>query len=108
MPLTDTSVKNTKPLPDKAFKLQDEKGMYLFVHKNGSKYFRYNCRFDGKRKTLALGIYPETSLKEARVKRDIARKQISDGIDPLEHRKAIKAAKIESDTNSFEIIAREW
>ena len=58
MPLTDTAIKNAKPAPDKAFKLQDEKGMYLLVNANGSKYFRYNYRFGGKRKTLSLGIYP--------------------------------------------------
>jgi len=96
MSLTDITVKNAKPLPDRAFKLQDERGMYLLVNKNGSKYFRYNYRFDGKRKTLALGIYPETSLKKARIKLDIARKQISYGIDPCENKKAIKAAKAEN------------
>jgi hypothetical protein len=68
MLLTDTSIKNTKPTPDKAYKLQDEKGMYLQVNPNGSKYFRFNYRFNGKRKTLALGTYPTTSLKEAREK----------------------------------------
>ena len=59
-----TAIKNAKPAPDKAFKLQDEKGMYLLVNSNGSKYFRYNYRFGGKRKTFAFGTYPETSLKE--------------------------------------------
>jgi hypothetical protein len=50
---------------------------------NGSKYFRLNYRFHGKRKTLPLGVYPELSLKEAREKRDIAKKQIAEGIDPM-------------------------
>jgi hypothetical protein len=50
--------------------------MYLLVHPNGGKYFRYDYRFDGKRKTLALGTYTITSLKEARDKRDTAKKQI--------------------------------
>lgn len=108
MPLSDTAIKNVKPSPDKAFKLPDEKGMYLLVHQNGSKYFRYDYRFEGKRKTLALGIYPTTSLKEAREKRDDARKQLADGIDPSENRKAVKLSKVESAANSFEIIAREW
>ncbi|MDD1638659.1 MAG: Arm DNA-binding domain-containing protein, partial [Methylococcaceae bacterium] len=63
MSLSDTAIKNTKPKPDKAFKLQDEKGMYLLVNPNGSKYFRLDYRFDGKRKTLALGVYPAMSLK---------------------------------------------
>ena len=80
----------------------------MLVHPNGSKYFRMDYRFDGKRKTLALGVYPETSLKQAREKRDIARKQIADGIDPSEHRKATKAARVQDVENSFEIVAREW
>ncbi|HEY8160112.1 MAG TPA: integrase arm-type DNA-binding domain-containing protein [Methylobacter sp.] len=107
MPLSDTAIKNAKPA-DKPYKMQDEKGMYLLVHSNGSKYFRYNYRFDGKRKTLALGTYPVTSLKEARDKRDTAKKQIDGGIDPSENKKAVKASKAECAANSFEIIAREW
>ena len=107
MPLTDTAIKNAKST-DKPYKMQDEKGMYLLVNPNGSKYFRYNYRFSGKRKTLALGTYPVTSLKEAREKRDTAKKQIDGGIDPGENRKAVKSSKAESAANSFEVIAREW
>ncbi len=107
MPLTDTAIKNTKPT-DKPYKMQDEKGMYLLVNPNGSKYFRYNYRFNDKRKTLALGTYPATSLKEAREKRDTAIKQIAGGIDPSENRKAVKQSRAESAANSFEVIAREW
>ncbi len=108
MPLSDTAIKNAKPSPDKPYKLPDEKGMYLLVHTNGGKYFRLDYRFSGKRKTLALGTYPETTLKEAHNKRDTAKKQISDGIDPNEHKKAVKQAKAENAANSFEVIAREW
>jgi hypothetical protein len=107
MPLSDTAIKNAKPNPDKPYKLPDEKGMYLLVHQNGSKYFRLDYRFTGKRKTLALGIYPDTTLKQAREKRDAARKHLADGIDPSENRKAVKTSKAESATNSFEVIARE-
>jgi integrase len=108
MPLSDTAIKNAKPKPDKSYKLSDEKGMYLLVHNNSSKYFRLDYRFASKRKTLTLGVYPETTLKQAREKRDSARSQIADGIDPSENRKAIKASKVKSSSNSFEIIAREW
>jgi integrase len=108
MPLSDTTIKNAKPLPDKSYKLPDEKGMYLLVHKNGSKYFRLDYRFTNKRKTLALGIYPDTTLKQAREKLYTAKKQIADGIDPSENRKAIKASRAESALNDFEVIAREW
>jgi hypothetical protein len=82
MPLTYTAIKAAKP-QDKQYKLTDEKSMYLLVMPNGSKYFRLNYRFHGKRKTLPLGVYPELSLKEAREKRDIAKKQIAEGIDPM-------------------------
>jgi integrase len=108
MPLSDTTIKNAKPNPDKAYKLPDEKGMYLLVNPNGSKYFRLKYRFGGKEKVLALGVYPDTSLKQAREKRDEARKQLAEGIDPSENRKAVKSSKAESAANSFEIIAREW
>jgi integrase len=107
MPLTDTAIKSAKPT-DKPYKMQDEKGMFLLVNPNGSKYFRYNYRFGGKRKTLALGTYPVTSLKEAREKRDTAKKQIDGGIDPSENKKAVKQARADSMANSFEVIAREW
>ncbi|MDD2863968.1 MAG: Arm DNA-binding domain-containing protein [Methylococcales bacterium] len=73
MAITDTACKNTKPNADKPYKLADEKGLYLLINQNGSKYFRMDYRFGGKRKTLALGVYPETSLKQARDKRDEAR-----------------------------------
>jgi len=108
MPLSDAAIKNAKPTPDKAYKMPDEKGMYLLVHQNGSKYFRLDYRFGGKRKTIALGIYPEISLKQAREKRDDNKKLLAKGIDPGENRKAVKASKAESASNSFEIIAREW
>ena len=64
MSLSDTAIKNAKANPDKALKLADEKGMYLFISSNGSKYFRFDYRFDGKRKTLSLGVDHETSLKQ--------------------------------------------
>ena len=108
MSISDTAIKAAKPRADKPYKLPDEKGMYIYIHTNGSKYFRLDYRFDGKRKTLALGIYPETTLKEAREKRDQARKQIAEGIDPSENKKAVKASKAESALNSFGVIAKEW
>ena len=93
MSISDTAIKSAKPRADKPYKLPDEKGMYLYIHTNGSKYFRLDYRFEGKRKTLALGVYPETTLKEAREKREAARKLITDGVDPNENKKAINASK---------------
>lgn len=108
MTISNTAIKAAKSRIDKPYKLPDEKGMYIYIHTNGSKYFRLDYRFDGKRKTLALGVYPETTLKQAREKVDIARKQIADGIDPSKNKKSIKESRVTSASNSFEIIAREW
>ncbi len=105
--LTDTAIKNAKP-KEKPCKLADEKGLYLEVLPTGAKYFRMKYRFGGKEKRLALGVYPETSLKEARTKRDTARKQLDDGIDPAETRKEAKRAIKAKTENAFEALAREW
>lgn len=107
MALTDTAIKNAKA-KEKPYKLTVKMGMFLLINPNGSKYFRYNYRFDGKRKTLAIGVYPDTSLKQARDKRDTAKKQIADGIDLGENKKAVKQSRATSLANSFEVIAREW
>ncbi|MDF6758064.1 integrase arm-type DNA-binding domain-containing protein, partial [Escherichia coli] len=74
----------------------------------GGKYWRLKYRFGGKEKRLALGVYPAVGLKEARVRRDAARKLLADGIDPSVHRKVQKAATVERASNSFETVAREW
>jgi integrase len=105
MPLTDTAIKNARPLPDKAYKMPDGNGMYLLVHPNGGKYFRIDYRFAGKRKTLALGVYPVSSLKETREKVYTVKKQIADGIDPGITRKIEKAGSIE---NTFEAVSKEF
>ncbi len=105
--LSDTAIRSLKPGP-KPVKFSDEKGLFLLVHPNGSKYSRLDYRYTNKRKTLAIGVYPETSLKVARQKRDDARKLLADGIDPAENRKAQKASKAECTANSFEVICREW
>ena len=107
MPLTDRKVKQVKS-KDKDFKLTDEKGMYLLVKINGSKYWRLKYRFEGKEKTLALGVYPDVSLADARDKRDDARKLIAKEIDPSEVKKEEKRVKKIKAGNAFEVIAREW
>lgn len=101
--LTDTTCKNAKP-KDKPYKLADEKGLYLLVNPNGSKYFRLKYRVSGKEKLLSLGVYPETSLKQARDKRNEARGQIANGIDPSSEKKKAK----QQASNSFESIAIHW
>jgi integrase len=107
MPLSDTTIRAAKP-GDKPRKLADGGGMYLLLNPNGSKWWRLKYRIGGKEKLLSLGTYPETNLKEARAKRDEARRLLAAGIDPGAHRKASKAAGVERAANSFETVAREW
>ncbi|QBQ56304.1 tyrosine-type recombinase/integrase [Nitrosococcus wardiae] len=107
MPLTDTAIRNAKP-SDKPKKLFDGGGLYLEVAPSGGKWWRLKYRFGGKEKRLSLGVYPEVSLKEARERRDEARKLLANEIDPSEHRKAKKAAREDRAANSFEVVAREW
>ena len=107
MPLTDTTIRTAKPT-EKPYKLADEKGLFLLVSPNGSKWWRLKFRIDGKEKLLSLGVYPDTSLKKARSDRDTARSMLAEGIDPSLQRKATKAARVELSANSFEVICREW
>ncbi len=107
MPLTATAAKQAKPKL-KQYKLSDERGMHLLVKPNGAKYWRLKYRFGGKEKTLALGVYPEVSLAEARESRDNARKTLREDIDPAVARKLKRLHQLEDGTNSFELLAREW
>lgn len=107
MPLSDTAIRNTKPT-DKPQKLADGGGMYLLLNPSGSRWWRLKYRFGGKEKLLSLGTYPDTGLKEARDKRDAARKLLAADVDPGEQRKAVKAAGNELAANSFAVIAAEW
>src|SRR5580704_13606668 len=107
MPLTSTAVSNAKPR-DKTKKLFDGRGLYLEVSPAGGKWWRLKYRFDGKEKRLSLGVYPDVSLKDARDRRDAARKLRADRIDLSENRKAMKSARADRSANSFEVVAREW
>jgi integrase len=107
MALTDTAIRSTKP-GSKPLKLSDERGLFLLVTPAGGKWWRLKYRFNGKEKLLSLGVYPDTSLKDARTRRDEARKLLAEGVDPSENRKAQKTARTEQAANSFEVVAREW
>lgn len=109
MPLTDSAARNAKPREDgKPAKLADGLGLMLLVMPNGSKYWRWKYRFLSKEKLLALGVYPNVSLKEARMKRDEARMLLADGIDPGAKRREDKLTAKIATANTFEAIAREW
>lgn len=107
MPLSNTAILNARPT-DKPYILTDERGLSIQIQPAGGKWWRLRYRFDGKAKMLSFGTYPDVGLKEARDKRDAARKLLAAGVDPGEHRKATKATRVERATNSFEVICREW
>ena len=107
MPLTDTAIRNAKP-KEKQYKMADSNGLYLLVRPNGGKYFRWDYRFYGKRKTMALGVYPQVSLKAARQKCSEAQVLLADEIDPMEYKREVKLKRNDDFENSFEAIAREW
>ncbi|KAA1015126.1 DUF4102 domain-containing protein [Paraburkholderia panacisoli] len=107
MALTDLKIRNAKPT-DKQQKLFDERGLYLLVTPAGGKWWRLKYRFGGKEKSLSMGVYPDIGLKQARERRDAARKLLANGIDPSIDRKVQKAATTERAANSFEAVAREW
>ena len=78
------------------------------IRPTGGKYWRYDYRFAGKRKTLALGVYPDISLAQARKEHLAAREGLSEGIDPAEAKKIDKLTKNLVESVTFESIAREW
>lgn len=133
MPLTDLQIKNARPgqpppkkarsaeaphntgtatRPDSSsstsYRLWDSRGLYLEIDKPGGKWWRWKYRVAGKEKRLSLGVYPEVSLAEAREETNKCRKLLKDGVDPAERRKAMKSARKDRTTDSFEVIAREW
>ncbi len=107
MPLTAIAIKNARPR-DKAYKLHDERALYLLVTPQGGKYWRMNYRYLGKVKTLSFGVWPEVSLADARDKRDKAREQIKEGFDP-NARKKLARVRAEIDAAiTFKSVAEEW
>jgi len=106
--LTATEVKNFKP-KDKVYKRADEKGLYIRVMPSGAKYWRLKYFLgDGKERHLALGVYPEVSLAEARNRRSEARALIRDGLDPGEERKRRRADRKLNEENAFGLIVDRW
>lgn len=115
----DTVYRAAKPR-DKEFFINDGGGLYLVVGKNGTKIWKFVFTFEGKRKKLSFGVYPDTTLENARRKAEDARNALANGIDPSEIRKQAKteisqAAENQSRLdaglpiiNSFEYIARQW
>ncbi len=107
MALTDVAAKQALP-KDKDYKLSVEKGLYLLVKTNGAKYWRMKYRFAGKEKTLALGVYPEVSLKTAKLECEKARVKLANGIDPSQIKQTQKSLLRETHANSFQSVATDW
>ena len=110
MPLTDTAIKKAKP-EAKAYKLADGGGMFLMVHPNGGKYWRLRYRFMGVEKLLALGVYPDVSILDARGRREQARKLLANGVDPSAIKQKAKQEKVkilQIAENSFRNLAIEF
>ena len=97
--LNDAHLRSIRPT-DRPQKFSDSGGLHLLVKPNGGKYWRYSYRVNGKQKTLALGVYPDVRLAEARDRHMEARRQLGRGIDP-------SAKKLASEL-TFEVIARQW
>ena len=118
--LSDTAIRKIKP-GDHRKRLNDGDGLYLLLFvKGGSHGWRFDYSIHGRRKTLSLGTYPDTTLALARRKADEARRQVAEGIDPSDLRKAAKEAHAKAKAveereaqglppeGSFEAVAREW
>lgn len=107
MALTDATVKTAKA-GKKTRKISDGHGLFIQINPSGTKYWRYSYRFHDKQKTLAIGVYPDTSLAVARKLHQQAREQLAAGQDPAAERKAAKITAQDANKNTFEAVAREW
>ncbi|WP_226100930.1 tyrosine-type recombinase/integrase [Dickeya oryzae] len=107
MPLNARQIETAKP-QDKEYKLTDGAGLYLLIKPNGAKYWRLKYRVAGKEKKLSIGVYPDISLAEARLKREEAGKIIASGGDPSEQKQVERQAKKINIDNTFKAIALEW
>ena len=106
-PLTAPKVKSIKP-EDRSRKYSDGGGLQLLVKPEGGKYWRLAYRFNGKEKTLALGVYPDKTLAEARKDREAAKELLKAGKDPGQERKTEKLLERVKVENNFEALAKEW
>ena len=97
--ISESRVRTAKPT-EKTYRLSDGRGLYLHVVPAGGRYWRFNYRFNGRQKTLALGIYPDVPLAKARERHQEARRQLAEGIDPGVVKQAINS--------DFEAVAKAW
>jgi integrase len=101
--LTDATLRSLRPRT-KPYKVADERGLFLLVQPNGGRWWRFRYTLNGKEKLISFGSYPDVALKEARDRRDEARKHVAAGIDPSALRRKERLDRAET----FEAIARDW
>ena len=106
--LTAVAVRSSKAVAGKRKKLTDGGGLYLLVTPKGHRYWRYDYRYAGVRKTLSLGIYPEVELKEARLAHANARAHLANNIDPSQLKQLHKSAVLSAAVSTFESVALDW
>src|ERR1017187_4555206 len=104
MALTDTEIRKSRPC-EKAYRLPDGKGLFLFVTPTGGRLWGYKYRHDGKQKLMALGQDPDDPLALARERHATARRLLATGVDPMEQRKAEKITLRSTAQDSFHAIA---
>jgi integrase len=107
MPLSDAQIRNARPSEARVLKLSDGEGLQLWVKPSGAKLWNLAYRFDGKQRKLAIGPYPRISLKEARTRRDEAKRQLDTGADPSQQKRLAKLAATAQQANTFGTIAGE-
>jgi integrase len=107
MSLSDAKARNAKARP-KPYKIADGEGLFLLVTPAGGKYWRLKYFVGGKEKLLAVGVYPEVTLADAREKCAAARRLLAAGTDPAEAKREAKRLFLQKQDNTFELIAREW
>ena len=105
--LRDVTIKNAAP-KEKPYKLSDGRSLYIEIMPNGSKYWRLRYRFGDKQKRIALGVYPEITIKKARELASEARSNLRNGDDPADLKRQQKILKHIKTENTFEAVAKEW
>ncbi|MFC0408853.1 tyrosine-type recombinase/integrase [Roseomonas elaeocarpi] len=105
--LTDKEIRGAAA-QDKAYRIRDDKGLWLQINPNGSKLWRYRYEFAGREKMLALGRYPAMSLAAARKGREAARALLDEGKDPATEKALTRAGNVASSLSTFEAVARDW
>ena len=107
MPLTVKEIEAAQPR-SKPWKLNDERGLHLLISPNGSKRWHLRYSFQGEKKKISFGPFPDVSLKSARAKRDEARTMVAEGVDPLQQRRERKLEAKVASRHTFAVVAREY